>query len=72
MFSNQLQVELLNAFVVPEKDIEICLFTSIFGNFSVVVREGKEVKSNICVSQSQAQKLFEDCVKRTVNRFQLN
>lgn len=72
MFFGEPHIELLHAFIVPDRDIEICMFTSIVGNFAVVMREGKGTKGSICVSYSQAHKLFKGCVERTVNRFQLN
>ena len=72
MFFSQPNTELLHAFAVPEKDIEICMFTSIVGNFAVVIREGRQTKGNICVCEEQAEKLFKQMVQRTIDRFQMN
>lgn len=53
-------------------DIEICQYKNPIGSYVVVTRDGSEVKGMVCMSQEQADDIFNVCVNKATNRYIIN
>lgn len=53
---------------VPQ-NIEVGIYQNAVGAFAVVMREGKEVKGLLCLSEEQANDLFETCIDKVKTKF---
>jgi hypothetical protein len=53
-------------------DIQVCQFTNPIGSYVVVTRDGFEVKGMVCMSQEQADDVFNVCVNKAKSRYVIN
>ena len=72
MFCQDIPVRELEHFTLPEQCIDVYVFESIYGQYTVVMREHGAVKAGLCLSWGQSVDLFKKCVKRTQDRFLMN
>lgn len=53
-------------------DIEICQYKNPIGGYIVVTRDGQEVKGMVCMSQEQADDIYNVCVNKVTSKYIIN